>query len=111
MQNSLALAEARTQAAPERTAGPRFPAGQKSIHAMVEWQAARRPDAIAAVCGKERITYRDLNERANQLAHRLRDAGVRQESLVGLLMDRSVRTVIGILGVLKAGGCYVPIDL
>jgi amino acid adenylation domain-containing protein len=83
----------------------------ESIHAMVESQAERRPHAIAVVCDSERLSYADLNARANQLAHRLRQDGVGPETMVGLFMERGVRTIVGILGILKAGGCYVPIDL
>jgi amino acid adenylation domain-containing protein len=81
------------------------------IHALVESQAERRPNAVAVVCESERITYADLNARANQIAHRLRAEGVGPEVMVGLYMERSIRTIVAIVGILKAGGCYVPIDL
>src|SRR4051812_37630556 len=79
------------------------------IQSLVESQAQRRPHAIAVVCESERLTYAELNARANQLAHQLRAQNVGPETMVGIYMERSVRTVVGILGILKAGGCYVPI--
>jgi len=81
------------------------------IHALVEAQAEQRPNAVAVVCESERITYADLNARANQIAHRLRAQGVGPEVMAGLYMERSIRTIVAIVGILKAGGCYVPIDL
>jgi amino acid adenylation domain-containing protein len=81
------------------------------IHALVEAQAHDRPNAVAVVCDSERLTYAELNARANQLARRLQQHGVGAETMVGLYMERSVRTIVGILGILKAGGAYVPIDL
>src|SRR5688500_11904337 len=81
------------------------------IHSLVECQAELRPDAIAVVCDGERLSYRELNARSNQDAHRWRRSGVGAETMVGIYMERSVRTIVGILGILKAGGVYVPIDL
>ena len=81
------------------------------IHSIVESQAEQRPHAIAVVCDSERLSYSELNARANQLAHRLRKEGVGPETMVGVYMERGVRTIVAILGILKAGGCYVPIDL
>ncbi|MBZ5610762.1 MAG: amino acid adenylation domain-containing protein, partial [Acidobacteriia bacterium] len=75
-----------------------------------EEQAARTPDRVAAVHGSQRITYRRLNERANQLAHSLRDFGVGPEVLVGICLERSLDLLVAQLGVLKAGGAYVPLD-
>jgi amino acid adenylation domain-containing protein len=80
------------------------------VHELFERQAARTPDAVALVCGGESLTYRELNERANQLAHYLRGLGVGPEALVGLLLERSAEMVVAVLGVLKAGGAYVPLD-
>ena len=80
------------------------------VHELFEQQAARTPDAIAIVSAEERLTYRELNERANQVAHHLRRRGVGPETLVGVCMQRSPRLVIGLLGVWKAGGAYVPMD-
>jgi len=81
-----------------------------SVHHLFEAAAAHTPDAVALTCGGEALTYRELDARANQLAHRLRAAGVTTESLVGLLLERSVDLVVGVLGILKAGGAYVPVD-
>lgn len=80
------------------------------LHELVELQAARVPDATALVYGDESLTYRELNERANQLAHHLVQLGVGPEVLVGVCVDRSFEMVVGLLGVLKAGGAYVPLD-
>ncbi|MFE1359772.1 amino acid adenylation domain-containing protein [Streptomyces harbinensis] len=80
------------------------------LHERVAERAAETPDAIAVVCGDDRLTYRQLDGRANALAHELRDRGVGPEVPVGLLIDRSAEAVIGALGVLKAGGVYVPLD-
>jgi amino acid adenylation domain-containing protein len=82
----------------------------KCIHQLVEEQAVRTPDAIAVEYEEERLTYRELNERANQLAHHLRKLGVEPETLVGICVERSLEMVVGILGILKAGGAYVPMD-
>ena len=80
------------------------------IHELFESQVRRTPDAVAAVFEDEQLTYRELNTRANQLAHHLRTLGVGPETRVGICMERSLEMVVGILGVLKAGGAYVPLD-
>jgi amino acid adenylation domain-containing protein len=80
------------------------------IHELFEAQAARTPDAVALVCDEERVTYAELNRRANQLAHYLRTFGTGPEVAVGLCLGRSVEMVVGMLGILKAGGTYVPLD-
>lgn len=72
--------------------------------------AAETPDAIAVVADNQRITYRELDTRANQLAHQLRALGVGQDALVGLCFERSVALIVGALGILKAAGAYVPLD-
>ncbi|WP_339305760.1 amino acid adenylation domain-containing protein [Paenibacillus sp. FSL L8-0435] len=82
----------------------------RTIHQLVEEQAKRVPEATAVVFEGQRLSYAELNERANQLAHTLRSVGVLPNQLVGLMVRRSLETVIGILAVLKAGGAYVPID-
>src|ERR1043165_7348161 len=82
----------------------------KCIHELFEEQARLRPEATAIVCGAERLSYGEVNERANQLAHYLRKAGVGPEQLVGIFMERSVEMVVGLLAVLKAGGAYLPLD-
>jgi amino acid adenylation domain-containing protein len=86
-----------------------FPA-ETCLHELFEARVAATPDAEALVVGAVRITYRELNVRANRVAHRLRSLGVMPETLVGIFLDRSADMVIAILGVLKAGGAYVPLD-
>jgi len=80
------------------------------IHQIVEAQVKRTPDAIAVVFENKQLTYRQLNQQANQLAHHLRDLGVKPEVLVGICLERSLEMIVGILGILKAGGAYVPLD-
>jgi amino acid adenylation domain-containing protein/non-ribosomal peptide synthase protein (TIGR01720 family) len=80
------------------------------IHQCFETQAERVPDAIAVVFEDRELTYLELNRRANQLAHRLRALGVGPDMAVGICMERSLAMMVGILGVLKAGGVYVPLD-
>jgi natural product biosynthesis luciferase-like monooxygenase protein len=86
-----------------------FPA-HLCIHELFEQQAARTPDAIAVVAHGKALTYQQLNERANQLAHYLRQQGVAPDVLVGLHVERSVEMMVGLLGIHKAGGAYVPLD-
>ncbi len=85
-----------------------FPVG--CLHELFEHQAARAPDSTAVVFEDSGLSYRDLNERANRLAHLLRSLGVGNESLVALCLERSLDLVVAILAVLKAGGAYVPLD-
>ncbi|HEU0302240.1 MAG TPA: amino acid adenylation domain-containing protein, partial [Longimicrobium sp.] len=80
------------------------------VHHLVEAQARRTPDAVAASCGGRTLTYRELDARANQAARLLRRHGVGPDVLVGVWMERSLELVVGMLGVLKAGGAYVPLD-
>ncbi len=80
------------------------------LHELIQAQVERTPDAIAAACEQERISYRDLNARANQLARHLRKLGVGPEVLVGVCMDRSLDMMVTLLGIMKAGGAYVPLD-
>jgi amino acid adenylation domain-containing protein/thioester reductase-like protein len=80
------------------------------VDAAIEAQAARTPDATAVVFGAERVTYADLDARANRLAHHLIALGVGPEQRVALLLDRSVEMVVAIVAVLRAGGAYVPLD-
>ena len=86
------------------------PGATRSIHSAFESQAARTPDRIAVVCGSVRLSYRELNERSNRLAHHLRRRGVTPGAFVGLYLDRTVELVVAVLGILKAGGAYVPVD-
>ncbi|MFC4547675.1 condensation domain-containing protein, partial [Paenactinomyces guangxiensis] len=83
---------------------------EKTLHELFEEQVRKTSDHMAVVFGEERLTYRELNERANQLARALREKGIRRNEFVGLLVERSVEMIVGILGILKAGGAYVPID-
>src|SRR5205085_4124078 len=80
------------------------------IPQLVARQAAATPDAVAVVAGDQQLTYRELNQRANQLAHALQTDGVGPNVLVGLCVERSLDMVVGLLGILKAGGAYVPVD-
>ncbi|HEX4494597.1 MAG TPA: amino acid adenylation domain-containing protein [Thermoanaerobaculia bacterium] len=88
--------------------GRLVPAG--CVHEWIADQAARSPEAVAVVFGGEPLTYRDLDRRANGLAHRLRELGIGPEVLVGLALERSPEMVVALLAVLKAGGAYVPLD-
>ncbi|MDZ8135368.1 MAG: amino acid adenylation domain-containing protein [Nostoc sp. DedQUE04] len=80
------------------------------IHQLFEAQVERTPDAIAVVFENQQLTYRELNNQANQLAHYLQQLGVKPEVLVGICVERSIEMIIGLLAILKAGGAYVPID-
>ena len=82
----------------------------RCIHELFEEQAARTPDGTALICGSERISYDRANRMANVLAERLVKSGVRAEEPVAICLPRSNELVIGILGILKAGGTYVPLD-
>lgn len=80
------------------------------VHRLFEHQAHQQPKAIALILGDERLSYAELNRRANRLAHRLRTLGVAPESRVGIFLERSIDMIVGLLGILKAGGAYVPLD-
>jgi amino acid adenylation domain-containing protein len=80
------------------------------IHQLFEAQVEQTPDAIALVFEDKHITYRELNNRSNKLAHYLQKQGVGAEVLVGLSVERSPEMIVGMLGILKAGGAYVPLD-
>jgi amino acid adenylation domain-containing protein len=82
----------------------------KCVHQLVELQASRQPNALAVVYGEKQISYGELNRRANRLAHYLRAHGVGRETRVGVLMERSANWIVALLGILKAGGVYVPLD-
>ncbi|MUG94289.1 amino acid adenylation domain-containing protein [Scytonema sp. UIC 10036] len=79
------------------------------IHQLFEEQVKRNPDAVAVVFENQQLTYQQLNNRANQLAHYLQSLGVSGEVLVGIYMERSIEMVVGLLGILKAGGAYLPL--
>ncbi|MFN7731086.1 MAG: amino acid adenylation domain-containing protein, partial [Pirellula sp.] len=82
----------------------------RTVHELFELQVERNPEAIAVVFEDRKLTYRELNEQANQLAHHLIGLGVGPESRVGLCLERSDQLIVSILGILKAGGAYVPLD-
>ncbi|HXD89812.1 MAG TPA: AMP-binding protein, partial [Candidatus Binataceae bacterium] len=81
-----------------------------AVHQIFENQVARTPDAVALIWENDQMTYRELNARANRLAHYLRACGVTREGLTGVCLRRSPETVIAFLAILKAGGAYVPLD-
>jgi amino acid adenylation domain-containing protein/thioester reductase-like protein/non-ribosomal peptide synthase protein (TIGR01720 family) len=81
-----------------------------TIHELFEIQAGKTPDMIAAVFKDRQLGYRELHERTNQLAHLLREKGVKPDTLSGIMVNRSMEMMVALLGVLKAGGAYVPID-
>ena len=80
------------------------------IHELFEAQVERTPDAVALICEGDRLTYKQLNSRANDLARQLQVLGVGPDVLVGIYAERSLEMVAGLLGVLKAGGAYLPLD-
>ena len=80
------------------------------VHELFEAQAARTPDAIAVMHEDARLTYAELNARANRLAHHLRTLGVKPDARVAICVERSLEMVVGLLAILKAGGAYVPLD-
>jgi amino acid adenylation domain-containing protein len=80
------------------------------IHELFEAQVERTPDAIALEFEDKQVTYKELNRRANRLAHHLMSLGIAPEKLVGICIERSIEMVVGLLGILKAGGAYVPLD-
>jgi amino acid adenylation domain-containing protein len=82
----------------------------KTIVTLFEEQVAKNPEVIALVFGQDWLTYKELNERSNRLAHYLQKQGVKAETLVPVCMERSINMVVGILGIMKAGGAYIPVD-
>src|ERR1044072_9681751 len=82
----------------------------KSIHELFEAQAGATPDAIAVVFEGGQLTYRELDQRATRLAGELRRLDVAAARPVTICVNRSLEMVVGVLGILKAGGCYVPLD-
>jgi len=81
------------------------------VNQLFETQVTKTPEKIAVIFEDQKLTYQELNEKANQLAHHLRKLGVKPDVLVGFCLERSLEMIIGVLGILKAGGAYVPIDL
>ena len=86
-----------------------FPSNE-CIHELFERQASKSPDAVAVVYEGSELSYRELNRRANRLAHYLRELGVRPDTRVAICVERGFEMIIGLLAVLKAGGAYVPLD-
>ncbi|NEP60084.1 MAG: amino acid adenylation domain-containing protein, partial [Symploca sp. SIO2G7] len=82
----------------------------KCIHQLFEEQVERTPNSVAVVLGNRQLTYQQLNERANQLAHYLQTLEVAPEVIVGICVERSIEMIVGLLGILKAGGAYLPLD-
>src|ERR1041384_7824713 len=85
-------------------------AGFRVLHEIFEAQADARPDAVAVVFGREETTYAELDQRANQLARHLSARGIHRGSLVAMLLPRSTDAYVALLGILKAGAAYVPLD-
>jgi amino acid adenylation domain-containing protein len=83
---------------------------QVSIQQLFETQVKQNPDAVAVVFGNQQLTYQQLNNQANQLAHYLQEIGVKPEILVGVYLERSLEVFIAVLGIIKAGGVYLPLD-
>jgi amino acid adenylation domain-containing protein len=81
-----------------------------ALHQLIDQQSLRTPKAVAVSMGNEQITYRQLNERANQLANYLQQRGVGPETLVGIFLERSIDMIVALVGVLKAGAAYIPLD-
>src|SRR6266508_2013693 len=84
--------------------------GEKRVHELFAEQAERSPEQIALIDERQQVSYGELNRRANQLGHYLQRLGVGPEVVVGLCLEKSVEMVVGIMGVLKAGGAYLPLD-
>lgn len=82
-----------------------------SIHELIELQVSQTPDAVAVIFGEQQLTYRELNEKANQLAHYLKELGVKPDVLVGVCVERSLDLIIALVAILKAGGAYLPLDI
>jgi amino acid adenylation domain-containing protein len=94
----------------DASAGPVVPVADAPLHSRFETQAARTPDATALVFGTERMSYSELDAKANQLAHLLRARAVGPDQPVAVLMERSMEMVVALYGILKAGAAYVPVD-
>ncbi|KPY17506.1 Amino acid adenylation [Pseudomonas savastanoi pv. phaseolicola] len=86
-----------------------FPQGQ-TVHGLIEAQAARQPEAVAARVGEQSLSYAELNRQANSLAHYLISLGVRPDDRVAVIARRGLDTLVSLLAILKAGACYVPVD-
>ncbi|WP_217556694.1 non-ribosomal peptide synthetase [Paenibacillus sp. GbtcB18] len=106
---NLLTDEERSQLRGFNDTGASYPA-EKTMHGWFELQAAMTPEKIAVIFGEKRLTYRELNVRANRLARQLRLKGVEPDAVVGILCERSIELMVGLLAILKAGGAYLPID-
>ena len=84
--------------------------GEKRVHELFEQQVELTPDAVAAICGGEQLTYQELDRRADQLAQYLMEKGVDAEQVVGICLDRSLEMLVGLLGILKSGGAFLPLE-
>lgn len=82
----------------------------KTLYELFEEQVEKTPNNIAVVLGNECLTYKELNEKSNQLARILREKGVKADTFVGIMVNRSIEMIVGILAILKAGGAYLPLD-
>ncbi len=82
----------------------------KAVHQLIEAQVERTPEAVAVFAGEKQLSYRELNERANRIAHRLRELGAGPDVVIGICLDRSLEMVVALLAVLKAGAAYLPLD-
>jgi amino acid adenylation domain-containing protein len=105
------LSEAERAEIVQQSRGEEQDWGECDVVQLFEAEVRRAGTAIAVICGDEQVSYEELNRRANQLAHYLRELGVGPEVKVGLLLPRSVATVVAVLGVLKAGAAYLPLEL
>jgi amino acid adenylation domain-containing protein len=85
--------------------------GEKCVYQLFEEHVQKAPAALAVVCGEESLSYLELNRRANRLAHELKARGVKAESIVAVALRRSIDMIVSVLGVLKAGGAYLPVDM
>ena len=104
------LSKAERQQILTKSHQPRGPLPLLCVHEMFEMQARRQPEAVAVRSGEVELSYSDLNRRANQLAHYLKDIGVGPEVPVGLCLERSPELIVALFAILKAGGAYVPLD-
>src|SRR6185436_4041909 len=90
--------------------GPERDGSGQSLAGLFQEQAGRAPDALAVLCGPESITYRELDRRSNQLARRLRRLGAGSEMVVAICVEHSLEMAVGLLGILRSGAAYLPID-
>ncbi|HEY6376807.1 MAG TPA: amino acid adenylation domain-containing protein, partial [Edaphobacter sp.] len=107
---SLLTSQERHQLLVEWNATERAYPRETSLAALVEAQVERTPGAIAVIFGEQRITYRELNERANQLAHELCKHGAGPDQLLGLFVERSIDMIVALLAIMKTGSAYLPLD-